>query len=193
MSDDPFAEFVEHLDSALLVVTTAADDERAGCIVGFHSQCSIDPPRYGVWISKANHTYRVALFATHLAVHLDEPDAHALLELFGGTTGDHTEKFALVDWAPGPGGVPLLSQCPERVVIERTDVVDVGGDHVCFVGTPVRAEVDADAARTPMRLSDAADVEPGHPADEARHDALDAAAGAGHAIDLGPREQAGDD
>jgi hypothetical protein len=44
-----------------------------------------------------------------------------------------------------------------------------------------------------MRLSDAADVEPGHPAGEARRDALDAAAGAGHAVDLGPREQAGDD
>ncbi len=203
MSTDPFAEFVQHLDGALLLVTTATDDERAGCIVGFHSQSSIDPVRYAVWISKANHTYRVALFAKHLALHLVSAGDHGLVQLFGGTTGDDTEKFALVDWAPGPGGAPLLSQCPERVVIERTDVVDVGGDHVCFIGVPVRVEVGAAAAPTPMRLSDANDVEPGHPAgdrghaahdaaDERRHAALDAAAGAGHAVDLGPRHVSDD-
>jgi flavin reductase (DIM6/NTAB) family NADH-FMN oxidoreductase RutF len=182
---DPFAELVARLDAPLLLVTTAADDERAGCIVGFHSQSSIDPVRYSVWISKENHTYRVALFASHLALHLVTPDDHGLLELFGGTSGDHTEKFALCDWAPGPGGVPLLTQCPNRVVIERTSVVDVGGDHVCFAGAPVRAEVDPDHQPTAMRLSDAGDVQPGHPTDEHMRDARDAAAGAGHAIDLG--------
>jgi flavin reductase (DIM6/NTAB) family NADH-FMN oxidoreductase RutF len=183
--DDPFAELVARLDGPLLLVTTAADEQRAGCVVGFHAQCSIDPVRYAVWISKENHTYRVALFASHLALHLLTPDDHALLELFGGTTGDHTEKFALCDWAPGVGGVPLLTQCPDRVVIERTSAVDVGGDHVCFVGAPVRAEIDAGRTPTAMRLSDARDVQPGHPADEQRRDARDAAAGAGHAVDLG--------
>src|SRR5699024_11830417 len=43
-------------DPPLIVVTTAAEGERAGCLVGFHSQASIGPQRYCFWLSKANHT-----------------------------------------------------------------------------------------------------------------------------------------
>ena len=38
-------------------------------MVGFHSQCSVDPGRFAVWLSKANHTYGVALRAEVFAVH----------------------------------------------------------------------------------------------------------------------------
>ena len=44
-------------------------DYRAGCLVGFHSQSSIDPRQYAVWLSKANHTYPVALRSELFAVH----------------------------------------------------------------------------------------------------------------------------
>jgi flavin reductase (DIM6/NTAB) family NADH-FMN oxidoreductase RutF len=208
VTGEAFDDFVARLDGALLVVTAATEEQRAGCIVGFHTQCSIDPPRYAVWLSKANFTYRVALFTTHLALHMVDAGDRTLLQLFGGTSGDHTEKFALAEWAPGPGGVPLLTQCPSRVVLERTAVLDDGGDHVCFVGTPVEADFAPDVE--PMRLADAADVEAGHEADDraapaeigadepapAEHgspmDTDDrrrfesAAAGAGHAVDLSP-------
>ncbi len=208
MTRDAFDAFVTRLDGALLVVTAATEDQRAGCVVGFHTQCSIDPPRYAVWLSKANFTYRVALFSTHLALHMVGADDRLLVQLFGGTSGDHTEKFALVNWAPGPGGVPLLAQCPSRIVLERLTTLDDGGDHVCFVGSPVNAELAPDGA--PMRVADAADVDPGHEADEraapadlgaderppddhgSPMDAADrrgmenAAAGAGHAVDLSP-------
>src|SRR5690625_6744052 len=60
---------LESADAPLIVVTTAAEGERAGCLVGFHSQASISPQRYCFWLSKANHTYRVALRSEHFAVH----------------------------------------------------------------------------------------------------------------------------
>ncbi len=82
------------LDPPMVVVTTAVAGERAGCLVGFHSQSSIDPPRYDVWLSKANHTYRVALRSTHLAVHLLTADDLAVAEHFGTLTGDEVDKFA---------------------------------------------------------------------------------------------------
>ena len=69
MSATAFDAVVKRLDDPLIVVTTASDDERAGCLVGFHTQCSIEPLRYAIWLSKANVTYRVGLFASHLAVH----------------------------------------------------------------------------------------------------------------------------
>lgn len=60
MDRDAFDSVMASLDAPMAVVTTAVDDERAGCLIGFHAQSSIDPGRYCVWLSKANHTYRVA-------------------------------------------------------------------------------------------------------------------------------------
>ncbi|HEU4840852.1 MAG TPA: flavin reductase, partial [Ilumatobacteraceae bacterium] len=91
---DPFSSLSTSVDPAMVVVTVAHDGRRAGCLVGFHSQCSIEPLRYAVWLSKANHTYRVALLADWLGVHFLTADDHDLAERFGGATGDDTDKFA---------------------------------------------------------------------------------------------------
>ncbi|MFE2251449.1 flavin reductase, partial [Streptomyces lavendulae] len=47
---DPFTDY---LDGPVYVVAVAVavGAERAGCLVGFASQCSIDPPRFIVWLS----------------------------------------------------------------------------------------------------------------------------------------------
>jgi hypothetical protein len=57
MTDDHFGTIASSLDAALIVVTAAEGRQRAGCLVGFHSQSSIEPWRYCVWLSKANYTY----------------------------------------------------------------------------------------------------------------------------------------
>jgi flavin reductase (DIM6/NTAB) family NADH-FMN oxidoreductase RutF len=167
--EDGFDALVTALDTAVVVVTAAASGggERAGCLVGFHSQCSIEPRLYAVWLSKLNHTYRVALRAEHVAVHPLEAGDRDLAELFGGRTGDDIDKFARCDWRPGPGGVPLLTgRSGGRLVLRRTTVVDVGGDHSCLVGEPVLAEPPdrgAPGGFTPLRLAAAGTVPPGHP------------------------------
>ncbi len=160
---DPFAELVALTDTSLAIVTTASNGQRAGCVVGFHTQCSITPPRYAVWLSKANLTYRVSLFATHIAVHLLGRQDHDLAEIFGGKSGDDVDKFALCEWSPGPAGVPLLTRCPNRVVLERATAWDDGSDHVCFVGIPV--ESHCPDGLVPLRLS-GVHIEAGHEAEE---------------------------
>jgi flavin reductase (DIM6/NTAB) family NADH-FMN oxidoreductase RutF len=153
------------MNGALVIVTTASNGQRAGCVVGFHVQCSIEPIRYAVWLSKANHTYRVALFATHMAVHAVSSEHRALVELFGGTSGDTTDKFAACEWSPGTGGVPLLAECPTVMLLARHTAWDDGGDHVCFVGTPIAT--GSGGRIEPVRLADVADlVDAGHDARE---------------------------
>src|SRR3954465_4838252 len=99
------------LDPPLVVVTTVAEDERAGCLVGFHAQSSIDPERYCVWLSKANHTYRVGLRASRFAIPF-LPDAdHDVAERFGTVSGEDTDKFAGLDVELDRYGVPLLRAC----------------------------------------------------------------------------------
>jgi len=156
-------DIVARTDTALVVVTTASHEQRAGCLVGFHTQCSIEPLRYAVWLSKANYTYRVALFATHFAVHFLGDDDQELAEHFGTQTGDDVDKFSGRDWSAGEGGVPMLAGCT-AVVFEKATLWDDGGDHVCLVGTPV-AVARAERA-TPLRISAAEDFEPGHDVDE---------------------------
>ena len=69
MSTSGLDDLMGSVDSPLIVVTTSAEGERAGCLIGFHSQASISPQRYCFWLSKANHTYRVALRSERFAVH----------------------------------------------------------------------------------------------------------------------------
>ncbi len=155
-----FDDLVMQLDPAMAVVTAAAGEERAGCLIGFHAQCSIEPERYAVWLSKANHTYRVALHARDLAVHfVDEGDLE-LARLFGTTSGDEVDKFDRCEWQAGEGGVPLLADLPNRFTARKVALLDEGSDHVCVVLEPTQSWTTG--ALRPLRLSKAKVLEPGH-------------------------------
>lgn len=162
--DGAFEGIMASLDPPLVVVTTVAEDEPAGCLVGFHSQSSIDPELYCLWLSKANHTYRVALRAAHFAVHFLTTDDLELAERFGTRSGEDTDKFAGLAFSLDDHGVPVLADSDHRMVLDRLSVLDDGGDHVC-VTTTVRS-THHQGAFTPLRVSDAAHLEPGHGSQE---------------------------
>jgi flavin reductase (DIM6/NTAB) family NADH-FMN oxidoreductase RutF len=160
MGGEAFGGIMTSLDGELIVVTTGEAGERAGCLVGFHSQSSIEPERYCIWLSKANHTYRVALRSTHLALHFLTAAELPLAELFGTRTGDVTDKFAGLAVREGPGRVPVLEQCPHWLAGRRTALLDEGGDHVCVIIEPVAAQDGGPFE--PLRLSQAVHLVPGH-------------------------------
>src|SRR3954447_1178565 len=99
---DAFEGVVSDLEYPMFIVTARAGDERLGCLVGFATQTSIDPPRFLVCLSRANRTYRRARDAELLGVHCVPADAEDLAELFGGETADEVDKFARVAWHDGP-------------------------------------------------------------------------------------------
>jgi flavin reductase (DIM6/NTAB) family NADH-FMN oxidoreductase RutF len=133
-----FNEIVGELDYPMLIVTAAADDRIAGCLVGFASQVSIDPPRFTVFLSDKNRTYEVASEAEELAVHFLAEDDDDLAKLFGGETGHDIDKFERVEWEPAAGGTPLLERCENRFVGRILDRRRVG-DHVAFLLEPTEA------------------------------------------------------
>src|SRR5690242_1861529 len=108
---DAFDELVGGLDYPMFIVTVRDDEEIAGCLVGFATQCSIDPPRFLVCISEKNRTYRIARGADVMAIHLVPASATGLAALFGGETGDEVDKFARCAWHVGPRGAPVLDEC----------------------------------------------------------------------------------
>ena len=91
---------------------------------------------------------------------LDSP----LAELFGTQTGDTVDKFAGLPVDSGPGGAPVLRQCPNWLAVRRIALLDEGGDHVCLTTEPVAAQ----AARPfrPLRVSQVSHLKAGHGAGE---------------------------
>ncbi len=146
----------------MFVVTTATNDERAGCLVGFTSQVSIQPRRFLVGLSDKNHTYRVARHAEHLAVHLISADHVELARLFGEQTGDTTDKFARCAHHDGPHGLPILDDAAawfSGAILEQLTL----GDHVAFLLEPEAGRAP-EQLRSLVSFGDVSDLDPGHPA-----------------------------
>ncbi|MFI2652800.1 flavin reductase family protein [Micromonospora fulviviridis] len=155
--------FLGGLDSPMFVVTTVdpRSGERAGCLVGFASQCSDEPDRFVVWLSQNNHTYRVAMHADLLAVHSLAAGQRGLAELFGTQTGDEVDKFERCSWQAGESGVPIVDECPRRFVGRILDRV-TWGNHTGFLLEPLSAA--GESGRPPLMLSAVTDLRAGHKA-----------------------------
>ncbi|MHA7664193.1 flavin reductase family protein [Mycolicibacterium sp. HS_4_1] len=131
-SSSAFDDFVDLLDYPMFVVTARADGRMGGCLVGFATQASIDPPRFLVGLSRQNHTTSIARAATHLAVHVLLREDVPLAELFGGET------------------------------VRRRDRAEIRhGDHVGHLLVPVTGSA-ANTGRRPVYFTDVKDLSPGH-------------------------------
>lgn len=155
-----FEALVAELDYPMFVVTAAAGGRRAGCMVGFATQCSMEPPRLVLCISRRNFTFGVAARAGVVVVHFLGRDDMELARLFGGETGDRVDKFARCRWHPGPGGAPVLEAGRGWVagdVLERVPF----GDHMGLVVEPFAGHV-VDAGAPQLGFQAVRDLQPGH-------------------------------
>lgn len=161
MSSSSFEELVSDLDYPMFIVTVAADGHRAGCLVGFASQASIDPQRLLVMVSKTNHTYKVVQHASVLVVHFLSAANRDLATLFGETSGDDQDKFNLCAWQPGPEGTPVLNDVRGWVagrIVGRLDC----GDHVAHLLETIEAHHTNSGS--PLTFQAVSDMDPGHDA-----------------------------
>ncbi|HSC16557.1 MAG TPA: flavin reductase family protein [Gammaproteobacteria bacterium] len=153
-----FERLAATLDYPVYVITTAFQNERSGCLIGFATQCSIRPPRFLACISKKNHTLAVARRAATLAVHIVGEKDRDIADLFGGETGDEIDKFARVAWHSAHG-VPILDACERWFAGSVLQQIDFG-DHVGFLLEPI--DTGQNAASEQLTFQKARDIEPGH-------------------------------
>ncbi len=155
-----FEALVADLDYPMFVVTAAADGRRAGCLVGFATQCSMAPARLLLCISKRNFTFDVAARAGVLVVHFLGREDLEVARLFGSETGDEVDKFARCRWQPGPGGAPVLEAGRGWTAGNVLEQVPFG-DHVGFVVEPFTGHV-GDAGAPQLGFQAVKDLQPGH-------------------------------
>lgn len=157
-----FEQLVGLLDYPMFVVTTRVGARRSGCLVGFASQISIDPPRFLVGLSEKNHTYRLAKDAERLVVHVLGRSELEVARLFGEETGDEIDKFDRCAWHDGPDGLPVLVDAPgwfSGRILERLRL----GDHIAFLLEPEMGHVDGDPLDL-VTFGDVRDFDAGHDA-----------------------------
>jgi flavin reductase (DIM6/NTAB) family NADH-FMN oxidoreductase RutF len=144
----------------MFIATTAACGERAGCLVGFATQCSIHPARLLVCVSDKNRTHRVLESgADAMVVHVVPEGAGHLVELFGGETGDEEDKFTRAAWSEGPEGIPVLDECASWFAGRIVATIPFG-DHVGRVLDPFDGRAGYEGR--PFPFSRAKHVDPGH-------------------------------
>jgi len=162
VGNEPFDRLVGMLDYTMFVVTTQADGEPSGCLVGFATQTSMQPPRFLAGLSRANHTCRVAARSEHLAVHVLSRRHIDLARLFGGQTGDQVNKFEHCSWQTGPEGMPILDDAVAWFVGKTLKRIDLG-DHIGYLLEPVAGDAP-ESSDDLISFPDVADLEPGHEA-----------------------------
>lgn len=160
-AEDPAAALSERVDNPVYVVCVGHHGQQAGCVAGYVTQCSLDPVRFLVCISKANYTYRVAKRSGGLSLHLLGSGQHDLAVLFGHLTGDTADKFGQCEWTTGETGAPLLRRCAAWIEGSVTAKHDVG-DHVAFVVSPINGGAGPEEGQ--LTVKQTSDIEAGHAA-----------------------------
>lgn len=143
----------------MLVVTARADEGPAGCLVGFSTQCSIDPPRYLMCLSVKNRTQRVASNSNVVAVHFLEPQAMELARLFGEETTDESDTFSRCRWHSVRSGYRSSTNADGGswgTILEQRPF----GDHVGFLLGPIAAQNQG--REQSLLYHQVKDLDPGH-------------------------------
>lgn len=155
-----FGAIVAQLDYPMVAVSAAGPTGPAGCLVGFWTQCSIDPARLLVCVSQANHTHAVAMATDWIGVHFLGRDEQGLAVALGSVSADEVDKFAGLAWHPGPHGVPVLEGAA-RWVAGPVLGCHVLGDHTGLLVEPMTGRCRPWPGQ--LGYADVRDLPPGHP------------------------------
>ena len=158
-----FERLAGALDYPVFAVTTLGSGTRAGCLVGFTPQTSIDLPRFLVCLSCKNQTYRVAASAQRIAVHALAREQVELARLFGEHSGDEIDEFRHCAWHPDAHGVPILARVAAWFtgpILQRVPM----GDHVGFLTEPDDGHAVDIVRGTLLTFADVAELNAGHDA-----------------------------
>lgn len=130
-----------------ITVVTAMDDETPrGLAVNAFSSVSLDPPTVMVAVQRTSSTHDCLFRAMNLAINILSIDQLDVVSVFATKSDD---KFAGLDWAPGPYGSPLIARSSARMEVEIRERLQAS-THTLFVCRVVHVDVDG---RTPMIYS----------------------------------------
>ena len=130
-----------------VTVVTAMDGEKPrGLAVNAFSSVSLDPPTVMVAVQRTSSTHECLFRAQHLAINILSTDQLDVVGVFATKSDD---KFAGLDWEPGPFGSPLIQRSAAQMEVEIRERLQAS-THTLFV---CRVRHAAVSGRHPMVYS----------------------------------------
>jgi len=146
-------EALQLLPAPVAIIGVASGEARGGLTAAWVTRVSIDPPLVLVSIGHQRHTWTLLRDAQQFTVSVLAEGQVAEGRLFGRNSQADMDKWAEVDHVLLGEGIPALTQCATRwlCAIENRFTT---GDHDCFVGRVLEAEIVAGGPALPMRGHD---------------------------------------
>lgn len=132
--------------SGVTVVTAMDGEKPRGLAVNAFSSVSLDPPTVMVAVQRTSSTHDCLYRATHLAINILSADQLDVVGVFATKSDD---KFAGLDWEPGPFGSPLIQRSAAQMEVEIRERLQAS-THTLFVCRVLHATV---SDRHPMVYS----------------------------------------
>ena len=125
-----FREALGTFATGVAFITAAPDGEPTGLIVNSLASVSLEPPLVSFYPSRSSLTWcrmrRTGRFGVNVLGRQHEP-------FVARATPPGTDRFAGLDWEPGHGGVPLLTDALASFELEMV-AEHPTGDHWIVVG-----------------------------------------------------------
>jgi flavin reductase (DIM6/NTAB) family NADH-FMN oxidoreductase RutF len=128
--------------TGVTVVTTMDGDTPRGLAVNAFSSISLEPPTVMVCVQHTSSTHDALFRASHLAINILSVEQLDVVSTFATKAAD---KFAALDWEPGPhGGAPLLPGSSAQMEVEIRERLRAS-THSVFICRVVHAAVTDNA------------------------------------------------
>lgn len=132
--------------TGVTVVTALDDTVPRGLAVNAFASISLDPATVMVCVQRTSSTHDCLFRAQHLAINILSTEQLDVVNRFAAKSDD---KFAGLNWQPGPYGSPLLDRSSAHMEVEIRERLQAS-THTVFICRVVHASV---SERTPMVYS----------------------------------------
>jgi flavin reductase (DIM6/NTAB) family NADH-FMN oxidoreductase RutF len=132
--------------TGVTVVTALDGDKPRGLAVNAFASISLDPPTVMVAVQHTSSTHDCLYRADHLAINILSTDQLDVVTRFAVKSDD---KFAGLDWQPGPFGSPLIERSTATMEVQILERLQAA-THTVFMCRVVHARVED---RDPMVYS----------------------------------------
>jgi 3-hydroxy-9,10-secoandrosta-1,3,5(10)-triene-9,17-dione monooxygenase reductase component len=151
LGSDDFRRVMGHFATGVTIITAWDADQRpTGLTASSFTSVSLHPPLVLVCVSQKAQSYPAIKGAGRFAVNILSTGQEAVSRRFAtapSASGD--EKFAGLDYRPGPLGLPILTDALAELECTVLHAYP-GGDHTIFVAQVETADCRADAGREPL-------------------------------------------
>lgn len=143
--DSPhFRRVMGHLPTGVSIVTGRGEDGPSGLAVGSFMSVSLEPPLVAVCPALSSTSWPPIEATGGFCINVLSEHQAELARRFAVSGGD---KFAKLDWRPGPSGSPILDGAVAWIDCEIFSR-QAAGDHLLVLGTVI--ELDLEAEHEPL-------------------------------------------